>query len=167
MLKTIFVTALFIVAATLLLFLVVIGRERSWELIAGSPDQGSHDFAAGERSPTRNDALACAEGLCDNPDFTIPASDDAPETTIERLAERLLSIDALARRVDDESNPSRARFVTHSPVMRFPDMIHLEAQPLPDGRTGMMAYARAQLGREDFGKNRARLEALFAADRPD
>ena len=32
---------------------------------------------------------------------------------------------------------------------------------MPDGRTGIMAYAAAQLGNSDMGKNRLRLEALF------
>ena len=45
--------------------------------------------------------------------------------------------------------------------MRFPDVIHLEARPMPDGRTGIMAYAAAQIGKSDLGKNRARLEALL------
>ena len=34
---------------------------------------------------------------------------------------------------------------------------------MPDGRTGIMAYAKAQLGKSDFGKNRDRLKALFRA----
>ena len=29
---------------------VLIGRERSWELLAGSPDRGQHDFDTGARS---------------------------------------------------------------------------------------------------------------------
>ncbi|MDP3525315.1 MAG: DUF1499 domain-containing protein, partial [Hoeflea sp.] len=130
--------------------------------IAGSPDRGQHDFSAGARSPSPNDALACSPGLCENPDFELAPVDDAPPAAIERLAQRLLAGDSLARRVDDRTDPARARFVTHSPLMRFPDVIHLEARALPDGRTGLMAYAAAQLGSSDMGKNRARLEALFA-----
>jgi hypothetical protein len=161
MLKTLLLSLVALMAIVSLLFFVVIGREKSWEMIAGSPDSGPYDFSVAERSPSGNDALACTEGLCENPDFMIPAFDDAPEIAIERLAQRLLSSDGLARRVDDRSNPSRARFVTYSPTMRFPDMIHLEARPLPNGQTGIMAYAKAQLGAEDFGKNLARLKALF------
>lgn len=161
MLKTILWTLVAVFAIASLLFFVVIGREKSWEMMAGSPDRGPYDFTTADRSPTANDALACTEGLCENPDFAIAAFDDAPEIVIERLTQRLLSSDELARRVDDRSNPAKARFVTHSPIMRFPDMIHLEARPMPDGRTGVMAYAQAQVGTNDLGKNRARLEALF------
>lgn len=161
MLKTTLLSLLAVVAIALLLFVVVIGRERTWEIVAGKPDRGSYDFAEARRSPTSNDALACSEGLCAEADFTIPAFEDAPEAVIERFAQRLLTIDPLARRLDDRDDPSRARFVTYSPVMRFPDTIDLAAQKLSDGRTGVMAYARAQLGKDDLGKNRQRLEALF------
>jgi uncharacterized protein (DUF1499 family) len=161
MFKTILWIFVALVAIASVLFFYVIGPEKSWEMMAGSPDRGPYDFTAAERSSTANDALACTEGLCENPDFLIAAFDDAPEIAIERLSQRLLSSDELARRVDDRSNPAKARFVTHSPIMRFPDMIHLEARPLPNGRTGIMAYAQAQLGTDDLGKNRERLEALF------
>ena len=161
MFKTILLVLVSLVGIVVLAFLLI-GRERSWELLAGSPDRGQHDFDRGVRSAAPNDALACSPGLCQSPDFEIAPVDDAPPIAIERLAQRLLRTDPLARRVDDRADPARARFVTHSPVMRFPDVIHLEARRLPDGRTGLMAYAKAQLGNSDLGKNRARLEALFA-----
>lgn len=160
MLKTILLSAAALLAAIALAF-VLIGRERSWELIAGSPDTGPRDFDSGRRSPTANDALACSPGLCAEPDFEIAPTDEAPEIAIEHLSQRLTAIDTLCHRIDDRQDPARARFVTYSPLMRFPDVIHLEARQMPDGRTGLMAYARAQLGQKDFGKNRARLESLF------
>lgn len=160
MLKTIILCALLLLGAVIAAF-VLYGRERSWELVAGSPDLGQHDFSNSSRSPTDNDALACSSGLCAGPDFEIPPFDDAPAIAIERLSQRLMMTDSLARRVDDRKDARRARFVTYSPLMRFPDVIHLEARPLPDGRTGIMAYARAQLGTSDMGKNRERLRMLF------
>lgn len=160
MVKTVLLSLAILLGALVAVF-VLIGRERSWELIAGSPDRGQRDFDTGRRSPTPNDALACSPGLCKDPDFEVAAFDDAPPIAIERLSQRLLDTDPLARRIDDRSNPVRARFVTYSPLMRFPDVIHLEARPLPDGRTGIMAYARAQLGKSDMGKNRGRLESLL------
>tara|TARA_R110002020_G_scaffold16307_19_gene57712 strand:- start:3526 stop:4023 length:498 start_codon:yes stop_codon:yes gene_type:complete len=160
MFKTIALSVVTLIGILLVAF-VLVGRERSWVMIAGSPDRGPRDFSANLRSSTPNDALACSPGLCDNPDFEIAPVDDAPPVAIAQLSERLLGNDPLARRIDDRSDPARARFVTYSPLMRFPDMIHLQASPLPDGRTGLMAYSAAQLGKSDLGKNRARLEALF------
>lgn len=160
MLKTIILGVIILIGAVIAAFILV-GRERSWELIAGLPDRGPHDFDANRRSPTPNDALACSPGLCAKPDFEIAPVEEAPALAIERLSLRLIASDPLARRVDNRKDPAKARFVTYSPLMRFPDVIHLQARPLPDGRTGLMAYARAQLGTGDGGKNRERLEALF------
>lgn len=160
MAKTIILGFIILIGAAIAAF-VFIGRERSWELIAGSPDRGPHDFSANRRSATPNDALACSPGLCTEPDFEITPFDDAPAIAIERLSQRLMASDPLARRIDDRKDPAKARFVTYSPLMRFPDMIHLEARAMPNGRTGIMAYVRAQLGKSDLGKNRARLEALL------
>lgn len=160
MLKTVLLCALLLVGAAIAAFILT-GRERSWELVAGSPDRGPRDFSTAQRSPTNNDALACSTGLCTEPDFEITPFDDAPAIAIERLSQRLLASDPLARRVDDRKDTNKARFVTYSPLMRFPDVIHLEARAMPHGRTGIMAYARAQLGKSDLGKNRDRLKALF------
>lgn len=161
MLKTILLSLIALVGVTLIAFLLT-GRERSWELIAGSPDTGPRDFSADQRSSTANDALACSPDLCSEPDFEIAAIDEAPAIAIERLSQQLITSDPLARRIDDRKDPAKARFVTYSPLMRFPDILHLEARSMADGRTGWMAYAGAQLGKSDLGKNRARLEALFA-----
>jgi len=160
MIKTILWGAAALIGVIVLAF-VLVGRERSWELIAGSPDQGQYDFAAAQRSATPNDALACSPGLCAKPDFILEPVDDEPAAAIATLVQKLLASDKLARRVDDGSNPAIARLVAYSATMRFPDVIHLEARPLADGRTGLLAYSAAQLGKSDFGVNRARLEALF------
>ena len=162
MLKTLLLAVLILACTAVAAFLLV-GRARTWEMLAGNPDPGQYDFGANRRSPTPNDALACSPGLCADADFEIAPVAETPPAAIERLAHRLLAIDPLARRLDDRKNPARARFVTYSPLMRFPDLIHLEARPLPDGRTGIMAYARAQLGSSDMGKNLERLRALFDA----
>lgn len=160
MLKFLFIVIALVVAV--LATFVLGGREQSWEVIAGSPDRGDYDFARARRSSSGNDALACSPGLCENPDFEIEPVDVEPEVAIATLTEQLLANDPLARRVDDGADQLAVRFITYSPVMRFPDVIHLRTTRLADGLTGVMAYARAQLGKSDFGKNRARLEDLLA-----
>lgn len=161
MIKTIALGILAFIGVVLIAF-VMIGREKSWELIAGSPDIGPRDYSTDGRRAAPNDALACSPGLCENTDFEIAPVDEAPAAAIATLVKRLMNIDPLARKVDDGQDPTRARFVTYSPTLRFPDVIHLEATTLPNGQTGLMAYAAAQLGSSDMGKNRARLENLFA-----
>lgn len=150
--------ALIVVAG---LAFVVTGRERSWERIAGSPDRGRLDFSNLKRSPTTNDALACTDELHDACDFALPSYAGPTQKLAESLAAHIEAVDPLARRVDDGAAPEHLRYVTYSPTMRFPDLINIEIVPLQDGRQGILAYARAQLGRDDLGANRRRLEGIF------
>lgn len=144
------------------LFFVLYGRERTWELLSGPNDPGRYDFAKALRRSTGNDALACSPGLCAEPDMALPTYDLAPGTLIDRLAGHMTETDSRARRVDDRADPAYARFLTFSPVMRFPDAIDIEAAPANDGRTGLRIYSRAKLGSKDFGKNREHIERLMA-----
>lgn len=158
-------TILLLVALALVLaavVFVVYGRERIWDSVAGPTDPGRYDFQTGDRSSSANDALACSIDLCRNPDLTLAVETDQPERVLERIIARLEADDPLARRVDDGSDPLYARFVTYSPVMRFPDAIDIETVALADDRTGIRAYARARIGRKDFGANLKRLEKLFS-----
>ncbi|MDA4847303.1 DUF1499 domain-containing protein [Hoeflea poritis] len=163
--KTLLV-AVAVVAAIILCAAIVFfayGREKTWMRLAGSPDRGRLDLVEIRRSPTANDALACTARLRDDCDFEVPAIDAAPADIAARLAGRIEDADPLARRVDDGDDPAHLRYVTYSPAMRFPDLISIELVPLDDGRTGVIAYARAQLGRLDFGANLERLK-LYLKD---
>ena len=157
------IAAAIVLALTVLagIFFVVTGREKNWERIAGSPDRGRLDFANLKRSATANDAIACTDGLRDDCDFTIPIYDEPQQQLSDRLAARIEAVDPLARRVDDGSAPDHLRYVTYSPNMRFPDLINIEIVPLQNGRQGILAHARAQLGRRGFSANRQRLESIF------
>lgn len=141
----------------------VYGPERVWALIAGPADLGSYDFAAARRSAKPNDALACTPGLCGTkPDFELTVQDETPEALIARIAIAIAYDFPQAVRVDDRKNPRHLRYITYSPLMRYPDTTTIEAASLPDGRTGLRAYAKAQLGSGDFGMNRKRLETWLA-----
>ncbi|MEM6464123.1 MAG: DUF1499 domain-containing protein [Pseudomonadota bacterium] len=152
------VAAVIVVAAVVFL---AVGRERSWQMIAGSADRGRFDLAEVKRSPTANDALACTPGLRDDCDFELPRFDAAPSDLADRIALQIETVDPLARRVDDRSDIGHLRYVTYSPNMRFPDLVNIEIVPVDEDRVGVVAYAHAQLGRLDFGANRARLERYF------
>lgn len=140
---------------------VAVGRERSWLLIAGPADRGRLEFASLKRSPTANDALACTQGLRDDCDIVVAAFDNTPPQLAERIARHIEMADPLARRIDDQTAPNHLRYVTYSPVMRFPDLVNIEIVQMQDGRTGILAYARAQLGEIDFDANRERLKRYF------
>lgn len=156
------VAAVVLVAAS---SFVLYGRERSWALLTGPNDLGRYDFTAAARRKTGNDALACSPGLCRQADFALPTYDLPPPKLIDALSRHLAGIDPRARRVDDRHDPAYARFLTFSPIMRFPDTIDILATAAA-GRTGVMVYSRAKLGKKDFGKNREHIEKLFAGFEP-
>jgi hypothetical protein len=149
------VAGLLIAAA---LVFVGYGREKFWERVAGSPDRGRVHLMSVRRSSTANDAVASTAGLRADADIVLPSYDESPATLMRRIAQNIETIDPLARRVDDGTDAAHLRYVTYSPGMRFPDLVSVEAFTMEDGRTGLIAYARAQLGRVDFGANQERLQ---------
>lgn len=148
------------------LFFVLYGRERTWELLTGPNDPGAYDFSKAPRRASGNDALACSPDLCAAPDIMLTTYSLASGPLVERLADHLLAIDPRATRVDDGGKPGYARFLTFSPIMRFPDAIDIEAVSRPDGSTGLRIYSRAKLGSKDFGKNREHIEKMMAGFEP-
>ena len=148
------------------LFFVGYGRAETWALIFGDPDLGHFDRAAPVRTDTPNDALLCTRGLCENVevDTELPDFPGPPARLIEEIDAAMRASGEIYRRVDDGADPARVRYVTFSPLMRFPDTNSFEAVPLEEtGRVGLVAYARAEIGRSDLGKNRQRLERIAAA----
>ncbi|WP_099864556.1 DUF1499 domain-containing protein [Pararhizobium haloflavum] len=160
MLKIIVLSLGAVVLASLAAFLLI-GRERSWELLAGPADLGRYDFEAEARSATANDALACAPGLCRTADIDVAPFEDAPSAVIETIIARLREMNPHLRRVDDGDDAGYARLVIHTPLMRYPDTVDIAATRLPDGRTGVRAYSRSKIGSGDMGANRKRLRTLF------
>lgn len=144
---------------------VAYGRDRTWQAIAGDADLGSRDLTTLTRTVKPHDALLCTEGLCADIkiDGDIPAFELSPTALIAALDNAARSVDPTLVRVDDGSKPETARYVTRSPMMRFPDTTWLQAVPLDDGKTGLIAYAQAQIGYSDVGANKARLEKWLAA----
>ena len=117
------------------------------------------DFAAITRSGSGNDALFCPEGLCGSaridgvsPVFLAP---------VARLrdAVRVIEVNdpdvfALTR---DEAK-IQDRYLARTRLMRFPDTINVRFIDLGNGRSTLAVYSRSQIGRSDFGVNKARLE---------
>lgn len=144
------------------LFFVTYGRAESWALVFGNPDLGSFDRSSPARAPRPNDALLCTPGLCDGVevDTELPEYAGSPERLIAEIDEAMRTSGEIYRRVDDSADPATARYVTWTPVMRFPDTSSFEAVPLDDGHVGLVAYGRAQIGYSDRGVNRRRLERI-------
>lgn len=160
-------TILVVLAALLAIvvaFFLVYGRAETWRLVAGDPDLGQFDLSTPTRSERPNDALFCTPGLCEGVpvDSELPEYAMPPSELIARIVTVMVETAPVAERVDNGGDPARARFVTYTQTMRFPDTNSFEAVPLGNGRTGLVAYARAQLGSSDVGNNRKRLAAIVS-----
>ena len=143
--------------------LVLYGRERAWERV-GPSDLGRVSFDALVRSPAPNDALLATPALGLNADAPLPLYRATPEAV-------MAAIDAVIAREGAqvvEAGPTLRRVVTRSPLMRFPDTTTIEAVPVEGGAangggTALRAYARATVGRSDFGANARRLRDWLGA----
>lgn len=152
------------IVAAAVLFVVLAGPARTWQMIAGDPDLGWFDRASPARTGRPNDALLCTPGLCGGGDVDreLPDYAASPAELIGKVDEAMRALSDDVVRVDDGNDPARARYVTRTALMRFPDTNSFEAVTLENGRTGLVAYAAAQLGYSDGGNNRKRLEAVAA-----
>lgn len=141
------------------------GRQTQWATIAGEPDTGPYDFSALTRSASPNDALLCSPGLCEGltVDGPLPVFEMTPDALIAALQAAIEAQPDRKERVDGATDPLGLRYVTWTETLRFPDTSQFLAVDLGDGRTGLIAYARAGLGQSDMGNNRARLERWTSA----
>ncbi|NDW05117.1 DUF1499 domain-containing protein [Jiella pacifica] len=140
-----------------------IGPRRFWRFVAGPADQGPVDFATFSRRSVPNDALASSKGASTQPvDLILPTYRTSPIALMGALDDAARS-SGRAERVDDGTEPAYRRYVFRSRVFEFPDTLDARAVGRPDGETSLILYSRSQLGRGDFGSNRARLEAIVRA----
>lgn len=142
----------------------VVGLDDLWTAIAGPADLGPVDFKTLSRRTTPNDALACPPGFCP----TAKSDLDVPvfATEVAQLREELEKIalaDGEVEKVFTSPHDGTERYVARSRLMRFPDTVSVLAIDLAPQRSSIALYSRSQLGRSDFGANKARLERWLAA----
>ena len=150
------VTLVGAIIAALFLGLLAIGPDRVWRLI-GRADLGDVAFETLQRRTSPNDALACPPDLCTAkvdlvpPDFPVPARD------LRAAFARAIADEPRVETVADDAPRLTARYIQRSALLRYPDTIVVRFIDRPDGRSTIALYSRSQLGRSDFGVNRARL----------
>ncbi|MEM7300741.1 MAG: DUF1499 domain-containing protein [Pseudomonadota bacterium] len=138
---------------------VIVGRERSFEMMAGSADLGAVPIASLKQSKRTNHALACPPEHCTDrrPDIASPIY----ALSVGELRDKLktqLDKEALLEPVGHTDNPLSDRYVQRSYWFRFPDTIQIDYIPLGDNSSTIAIYSRSQLGRKDFGVNLARIQ---------
>ena len=132
-----------------------------YQLVAGPPDLGRADFAAGNRPSNQFVACAAADTGCREEGLTLAVVETDPATLVARV-EAVASRQPRTVRVDDGSDPLHRRYVQRSPLMRFPDTVSVDAVPVAGG-TALRVSSRAQLGVDDFGANEDRVRRWLAA----
>ena len=140
------------------------GWDNIWEKLVGPPDMGVVEFEGLGKRSSPNQALVCPDGVCkdDDRDLSSPLySVDAAQLRA-RVIEAMTTVSD-AERLDDDSDPLRLRYLTRSRLMRFPDTTDIAFYNMGDGRSTLAIYARAQIGKTDFGANLARVKKLLAA----
>ncbi|MDP4823997.1 MAG: DUF1499 domain-containing protein [Aestuariivirgaceae bacterium] len=144
-----------ILACLLGLGLLFAAREQIWVLLAGPADQGAVDFANITRSGKPNDYLLCPPDLCANADAQAPVFAASGETllkaTLALVAENVIGEEGFA-----------FRYVTRTPLMRFPDTVSIRILELGETQATLGIYSRSLIGHSDLGANRARVETLIA-----
>lgn len=136
------------------------GIGRLWERIAGPADLGPIDFSSVHRSATGNDALFCPSTLCG----AVPVDGVAPifaapigqlRQAVQLIQINSAGVEAVFRQPDGVDE----RYVARTALMRFPDTINVRYIDLGNGRSTLALHSRSQIGRKDFGVNKARLES--------
>ena len=139
----------------------LIGPSNVWRQIYGDPDLGPFNLATLARSEKPHDGLLCTPGACPPSlkiDAELPTFDEAPSDLLAALAKHIEAQEGTRQAVNNDAASGSIRYVTWSAVMKFPDTTQFWAVTLPDGKTGLVAYARAQVGHSDFGANLQRLK---------
>lgn len=145
--------------------IMIAGPGKLWSALYGGPDLGPFDLETLARTSRPHDALLCTPGACPpdlQADGTLPSYDDDAAALLTKLIQRAETGDDDAQQVGGSTADGTVRFVTRTAMMKFPDTNQFWAVPMPDGKTGLVAYARAQVGHSDLGVNRKRLESWTA-----
>ncbi len=140
------------------------GIDDVYARVFGPPDLGSVDFENLTRRDAPNDALACHPDICgDTPvDFTTPVYPIAGARLREIVRETALA-QPRTQLVYSARWEEEERFVTRSPLMRFPDTVVARVYGAGPGQSMLGLYSRSQIGRSDLGVNRARLQRWLDA----
>ncbi|MGE0724798.1 MAG: DUF1499 domain-containing protein [Alphaproteobacteria bacterium] len=151
-------TTLAIVAcvAALILALRLIGPERVWRLW-GPPDLGPVAFETLVRRKNPNDALAAPTGFSPARVDILPTDFPVPPRALAAAFTRALADEPRLEKVAEDADGLSQRWVQRSALLRYPDTIAVRFLDRPGGHSTIALYGRSQIGRSDFGVNRARI----------
>lgn len=159
-----FIKILAIATLCLIITIALYGPHKFLEQLWGNPDMGYVEIKSLSPIKKPNTALACPINYCKERSADISTGTYAK--TVEKLREEIIdyfSKDKDAKIVGDHKDRLSMRFVTYSPVMRFPDTIQVQLITIDKNTSTLAIFARAKIGRNDFGANKTRIENILAA----
>lgn len=149
------------------LLVVVLGREKSLEVVFGTLEVTPVDFATLQLSPKPNQFLVCPPGYCAaKPHMLSPTFDGSADD----LRQRWMKMLAAQPRIESGAADGEALqydYIQRTEAMHYPDSITVRFIALTENSSTLAIYSRSHYGRSDFGVNEARIRAWLAAlDRP-
>jgi len=136
---------------------IIMGPERIWNLF-GPPDLGDITLETLQRRSTPNDALACPTDLCSANSDVVPPLFSVSASDLQLVFSKVIESEERVTKVAASAPDKTERYIQRSRLMGFPDTIVVRFLERPEGRSTLALYSRSQLGRGDFGVNRARIE---------
>ncbi|MEL6744206.1 MAG: DUF1499 domain-containing protein [Pseudomonadota bacterium] len=142
------------------------GFEKVWRM-AGPADLGPVVWEGLSKGPKPNQGLVCPKGLCKEADMDLESPVYALDAAgLKAAILKAANAEPSIKRVDDETDENELRFVTYSPLMRFPDTTRVRIIPFDETSSTLAMYAQAQVGQKDFGANLARLKRWLRQLKP-
>jgi len=135
---------------------IITGPERIWNIF-GPPDLGAISFETLKRRSTPNDALACPTDLCSAKSDIIPPLFSVSAGDLQLAFSNVIASEERVTKVESTDRDRTERYIQRSRLMGFPDTIVVRFFERPGGRSTLALYSRSQLGKSDFGVNRARI----------
>lgn len=120
------------------------------------------DPATLERTGRPNDFLVCPDGFCATASDRAAPILDMPPADLLRLWEEVITASPRTRMLEVDDDRLTIHAEQRTRLMRFVDTVVVRVVPLDEGQSSFAAYSRSELGYNDMGVNRARLEDWIA-----
>lgn len=135
----------------------LLGPERVWAMF-GPADLGPVDFHSLQRPGTATDALAAPFDVTTAKIDISPPIYPMDAAALRRAFARAITLERRLTLVDIDDETATERYIQRSEKLRFPDTIVVRFLERPQGQSTIAVYSRSQIGRNDLGVNRARIE---------
>lgn len=130
--------------------------------VAPPAERMALDPATLERTGRSNDFLVCPEGYCAAVSDRVAPVLSVDPAELLRLWEDVVTASPRTRVLAADDTRLTLHAEQRSRLIRFVDTIVVRVVPLEGGRSSFAAYSRSELGYNDMGVNRARLEEWIA-----